>query len=183
MKENPRHPGALHYLIHSYDDPYHANLALNAADNYSKVAPDAAHALHMPSHIYVAMGMWREVVASNEASWQASVDRMIRKELDNDAQSYHALHWLQYGYLQQGRYEECQQIMTDMVKYVEEKPSQRARAYMIAMMGAFLVETEDWENEVAGIAVDKSDLNVSVRAKIQLSEGNGSPSQREFKGS
>lgn len=168
ISENPHHPGALHYLIHSYDDPYHATLALDAANNYSKVAPDAAHALHMPSHIYVAMGMWREVVASNEASWQASVDRMIRKELDNDAQSYHALHWLQYGYLQQGRYKESQKIMSDMVKYVDEKPSKRARTYMIDMQAAFLVETNDWDNEVAAITVDKSDLKVSYRSKFNF---------------
>ena len=171
LAENPQHPGALHYLIHAYDDPYHANLALQAANKYSKVAPDASHALHMPSHIYVAMGMWKEVVASNEASWQSSVDRMIRKELDNDARSYHALHWLLYGYLQQERYAICQQLMTDMVKYVEEKASKRGRAYLISMKAAFLVETEDWENEVADITSDRDDLNISVRAKFNFLEG------------
>jgi len=62
IKENPNHPGALHYLIHAFDDPEHAPLAKLAADSYSKVAPDAAHALHMPSHIYVSMGLWDEVV-------------------------------------------------------------------------------------------------------------------------
>lgn len=79
IEENPNHPGALHYLIHSYDDPAHANLALSAADNYSKVAPDASHALHMPSHIYVASGMWDEVVSSNISSYEASLHRMERK--------------------------------------------------------------------------------------------------------
>ncbi len=73
MAENPQHPGALHYLIHSYDDPQHASLALLAANNYAKVAPDATHALHMPSHIYVALGMWDEVIRSNIGSYAASV--------------------------------------------------------------------------------------------------------------
>ncbi|MCF6223634.1 MAG: hypothetical protein L3J34_07890 [Flavobacteriaceae bacterium] len=107
IEENPNHPGALHYLIHSYDDPKHANLALDAAYSYAKVAPDASHALHMPSHIFVAMGMWDEVVKSNENSYQASVNRMERKKLDNDARGYHAFHWLEYGYLQQNRFEDA----------------------------------------------------------------------------
>ena len=80
IEENPQHPGALHYLIHAYDDPDHAVRALTAANRYSKVAPDAAHALHMPSHIYVAMGMWYDVVLSNIDSYSASVNRMRDKE-------------------------------------------------------------------------------------------------------
>lgn len=79
IDENPQHPGALHYLIHSYDDPDHATLALDAANSYSKVAPDAEHALHMPSHIFVALGMWDEVINSNIASYEASVARMEDK--------------------------------------------------------------------------------------------------------
>jgi len=88
IDENPQHPGALHYLIHSYDDPDHATLALDAANRYSKVAPDAEHALHMPSHIFVALGMWDEVIKSNIASYDASVARMKEKSLDNDARGY-----------------------------------------------------------------------------------------------
>ena len=100
LAENPNHPGALHYMIHSYDDPGHASLALNAARSYSQVAPDASHALHMPSHIFVAMGMWDDVIASNIDSYQASLNRMEAKDLSNNARGYHAFHWLQYGYLQ-----------------------------------------------------------------------------------
>ena len=171
IAENPNHPGALHYLIHSYDDPMHASLALHAADSYSKVAPDAAHALHMPSHIYVAMGMWDEVVASNEVSWQASVDRMKRKNLDYSAQSYHAFHWLMYGYLQQGRYAKARQIMDDMVRYTEAVPTKGARAYLISMKGTYLIETNDWDSPVADIEVDRDDLNISLRAIYFYIEG------------
>ena len=60
--DNPWHPGVLHYLIHCYDDPIHAPLGLRAARTYAKVAPAAAHAQHMTSHIFVAMGMWNDVV-------------------------------------------------------------------------------------------------------------------------
>ena len=125
LAQNPKHPGALHYLIHSYDDPDHARLALDAADSYSKVAPDASHALHMPSHIYVALGMWDEVVASNEHSYQASLNRMERKKLDNDERGYHAFHWLEYGYLQQDRTEDARKLVLDMEKYSKETPSKR----------------------------------------------------------
>ena len=111
IKENPHHPGALHYLIHSYDDPEHAHLAEIAADRYSKVAPDAAHALHMPSHIYIALGKWNAVVKSNIASWNAGVKRMKVKQLDNDARSYHALNWLQYGLLQRGEYALAEKLL------------------------------------------------------------------------
>ncbi len=66
--KNPMHPGAVHYLIHSYDDPVHAPLGMRAARAYSKIAPAAGHAQHMCSHIFVAMGMWDDVVRSNETA-------------------------------------------------------------------------------------------------------------------
>ena len=72
LAKNPEHPGALHYLIHAYDDPERAYKGLDAAEKYGKVAPDSEHALHMPSHIYVAMGMWDKMVKANELSWEAA---------------------------------------------------------------------------------------------------------------
>ncbi|MCO6487261.1 MAG: tetratricopeptide repeat protein [Phaeodactylibacter sp.] len=171
LKENPNHPGALHYLIHSYDDPGHAHLAKQAADSYADVAPDAAHALHMPSHIYVALGMWHEVVASNEASYAASVKRMEDKGLDNDARSYHAFHWLLYGYLQQDRVEEARRILDQMVGYTEELPSKSARSYLIRMKGNYLVETEAWDGAVADIEVNLDELNLSFQAIAHFLEG------------
>ena len=171
LKENPKHPGALHYLIHSYDDPGHAKLALDAADSYAVVAPDASHALHMPSHIYVALGMWDQVVSSNENSYQASLNRMERKGLGNDARGYHAYHWLEYGYLQQGRVEDARKLVDDMVLYTKETPSKRARTHLVYLKGTYLVETEDWKGEVADIPVDINDLNVSTRSQYRFLEG------------
>ncbi|HKK80362.1 MAG TPA: hypothetical protein VJ933_12065 [Phaeodactylibacter sp.] len=171
LKENPRHPGALHYLIHSYDDPGHARLALDAANNYAKVAPDAAHALHMPSHIYVAMGMWDEVISSNIASYDASVKRMEEKDLTNDARSYHAFHWLLYGYTQKGNTDKVVDILEKMVQYTEEKPSKTARAYLVRMKGNFLVETQRWGHELAATEVDLEGLNISHQAVGHFLEG------------
>ena len=71
--ENENHPGAAHFIIHSFDDPDHAILALPAAKVYAGVAPSAAHALHMPSHIFVQLGMWQEVVESNIEAYDAAI--------------------------------------------------------------------------------------------------------------
>lgn len=171
LKENPNHPGALHYLIHSYDDPGHAKLALNAAYSYSKVAADATHALHMPSHIFVAVGMWDEVVRSNTASWEASVKRVKDLGLDNKDLSYHAFHWLMYGYLQQEKFDEAKKIMLDMRRYVDELASKNGRDYLISMKGNYLVESNDWDSEIASYDCDQKDLNIATRAIYTFLEG------------
>jgi hypothetical protein len=171
LEENPNHPGALHYLIHSYDDPAHATLALDAANSYSKVAPDASHALHMPSHIFVAMGMWDKVIASNINSYQASLNRMDRKGLDNDARGYHAYHWLEYGQLQTENKEEAKKMVFDMQQYAKETPTKRGRLHLVFLKGTYLVETNDWNSEVAQIPIDISDLNVSIRSQHHFLEG------------
>lgn len=165
VKENPQHPGALHYMIHAYDDPAHASLAMEAAQTYAKVAPSASHALHMPSHIFVAEGMWDEVISSNIDSYQASVDRMITKGLDNDARGYHAFHWLQYGYLQKGEFEIAAEMLDSMKVFADETPSKSGRSYLIRLQGTYLSETGDWEGPYAGFEVDASDLNLSIKAK------------------
>ena len=163
IDENPNHPGALHYLIHSYDDPDHATMALEAAHSYSKVAPDAAHALHMPSHIFVALGMWDEVINSNIASYEASLTRMKAKDLDNDAIGYHSFKWLMYGYLQKGEFEKAKEMVNLMKTYSDGKPSSKARAHLIMMKGAYLTETNDWEDPIADIEVDLEKLNLLVK--------------------
>ena len=163
INKNPQHPGALHYLIHSYDDPDHAHLAIHAADRYSKVAPDAAHALHMPSHIYIALGMWDEVISSNIAAWEASLKRMKRKNLDNDARNYHALHWLEYGYLQRAEFSEARKLLLDMHSYTSELPSSRARGYFLVMKAAFMVGANDWNQELLEKEMNIEDLNISYK--------------------
>lgn len=171
LKENPEHPGALHYLIHSYDDPYHAKLAIDAANSYSKVAPDASHALHMPSHIYVALGMWDEVINSNIDSYQASLNRMERKGLDNDARGYHAFHWLEYAYLQKSMIEEANKMVLEMEKFAKETPSNRSKVHLVFLKGTYLVETNNWQSYIADIDIDVSNLNLTVQSQYYFIEG------------
>src|ERR1043165_5784096 len=100
-QKNPDHPGAAHYIIHAFDDPEHAILALPAARRYALIAPEASHARHMPSHIFVQLGMWPEAVQSNEAAWAASDTWVKRKKLDVSYHDYHSLSWLMSILLEQ----------------------------------------------------------------------------------
>ncbi|HVI72159.1 MAG TPA: tetratricopeptide repeat protein [Pyrinomonadaceae bacterium] len=149
-KKNPNHPGAAHYIIHAYDDPEHAILALPAARRYADIAPEAHHARHMPSHIFVQLGMWPEAAASNEAAWASSDAWMKRKNLSVSVRDYHSLHWLLYAYLQQGRYNQAEQLLTLMKKVMSEstydnklRPGYYENNYA-NMAAAFVVETERW---------------------------------------
>lgn len=98
--DNKNHPGVLHYLIHSYDDPVHAPLGLRAARRYGAIAPDAGHALHMTSHIFVALGMWKDVIAANEQALSV-VNRQRMAQGGAPTFCGHYASWLVYGYLQE----------------------------------------------------------------------------------
>lgn len=138
---NPQHPGAAHYLIHSYDDPIHAPLGLRAARVYATIAPAAPHAQHMISHIYVALGQWAESVDANVKSFEISVQRRERKKLGADAQNLHALHWLEYSYLQLGQFEKAKHRLDQMARFAEESGSPRALWHLAVMRAAWIVET------------------------------------------
>ena len=94
---NPRHPGAAHYLIHAYDDPVHAPLGLRPARVYSDIAPAASHALHMPTHITLALGMWDEVAELNERSYDAARAASNRRGEELNGHGWHALWWWHYA--------------------------------------------------------------------------------------
>jgi tetratricopeptide (TPR) repeat protein len=154
--KNPQHPGAAHYLIHAYDDPEHAPLGLRYADAYSKIAPSASHALHMPSHIYVAMGMWDEASAINERSVKAADARRDARKLDVDQRGFHALLWLVYSYTQQGRYEDARGVLSQLEAAVKESGSVRTRSHLALARAAWLIETRKWGE--AKTAVTGTDL-------------------------
>lgn len=105
-----RHPGVLHYMIHSYDDPIHAPLGLRAARRYGAVAPDAPHALHMTSHIFIAMGMWDEVIQANQNAWRVGNALNARRGRPPTACG-HGITWLTYGFLQERRDAEAAKVI------------------------------------------------------------------------
>lgn len=137
-RKNPDHPGAAHFIIHSFDDPEHAILALPAARRYAEIAPEAHHARHMPAHIFLQLGMWPEAAASNESAWAVSDAWVKRKGLPLSARDYHSLHWLAYVYLQQGRFSKAEQLLP-----MNRKDG--AGRYNQDMAAAFVVETERWD--------------------------------------
>ncbi len=143
--KNPQHPGAAHYLIHCYDDPAHAPLGMRPARVYAKIAPAAVHALHMPSHIFFASGMWEAAVASNQASWQASVDRAERKHLGAGEHSFHALSWLEYAYLQLGRWRDARAALSTMEADAKAAATTRTAEGLTAMRAAWIAETRRCE--------------------------------------
>jgi tetratricopeptide (TPR) repeat protein len=143
--ENPGHPGAAHYLIHAFDDPVHAPLGLPAARAYADIAPDAAHAQHMTSHIFVAMGMWDDVVSANvrardvQNAALASMDR--RPNVCG-----HYTSWLHYGWLMQGRPEDATRGLEACLDRVRSGARPDEIAYFVDMRGRQVLDTEAWDD-------------------------------------
>jgi tetratricopeptide (TPR) repeat protein len=118
LKRNPEHPGANHYALHAFDDGEHAARALQAARTYARIAPASSHARHMPSHVFLPLGMWDEAVASDESAFAASVDIARRKGLPASQYDFHALSWLHYEYLQQGRFAKARDAMAEVQRAI-----------------------------------------------------------------
>ncbi len=167
---NPDHPGAAHYWIHGMDDPQHAAGALEAARALSKIAPDAGHAQHMCSHIFVALGMWDEVVEANIAAMSV-VNRQRAAAGKPAGHCGHYNYWLEYGYLQQGRFGEAKKVVAGCrAEAVDAGAAGRARGTVdadnasadsfVEMRSRYLVDTSSWRDEVVGWNVDLGGAHV-----------------------
>lgn len=118
---NRQHPGAAHYLIHGVDDPLHAPLGLEAARALAEMAPDAGHSLHMTSHIFIAVGLWDDVVAANINA--ARVSNAMAAEQGRPARHYgHYNYWLLYALLQQGELASARELLLRARADVERVP-------------------------------------------------------------
>ena len=104
--QQPNHPGLAHYIIHTYDVPTLADRALEAARRYSQIAPDAPHALHMPSHTFTRTGYWQDSIDSNLIAAAAA------KRDGETAEELHATDYQVYAYLQSGQDEAAQRVLT-----------------------------------------------------------------------
>lgn len=158
--ENPRHPGAAHYLIHSYDDPVHARLGLRAAREYAKIAPAASHAQHMISHIYTALGWWNEVIVANEKALLVSEERLVRLGQPLAKRSHHALHWLQYALLQVGADSEARAATETIIADLDAMDALMQQRHYAMMRATWISDdpTRNWVPEVRDLPLISSGL-------------------------
>jgi tetratricopeptide (TPR) repeat protein len=155
FEENPNHPGAAHFIIHSFDDPDHAPLGLPAARAYAGIAPAAAHALHMPSHIFVQLGLWDDVVKSNIEAYEAAVAVNARLKLAEGREDFHTLAWLEYANLMLGRFDAAL-ANTQLARAAADRNPGNAgiRDGYLGMQARYQLETEQWEPVAAPAAQD-----------------------------
>jgi tetratricopeptide (TPR) repeat protein len=144
LRTHPEHPGALHYLLHNNDDPDHAKLALDAARTLARIAPDSSHARHMPAHIFLQLGLWRDAALSDRAAFAASEAWVARKHLGAAMRNYHALSWLAYELLQQGRYKEAWAAIGEIAPVVKASGQVTLLSDMSSMRARHVIETAAW---------------------------------------
>ena len=186
----PDHPGVLHYLIHAYDDPAHADEALTVARRYAKTAAAVPHALHMPSHIFTRLGYWDESAATNENAWRTSESDVKRAGESGALRDFHSLNYLEYAYLQLGRFRDARRTLdiiaaqydglTDKKTAADtpELQSRHARGRTIYaipdrvvygyfdMLTRYVVEAGDWDRAATiPLMVSSRDF---VAVKLQL---------------
>lgn len=147
----PDHPGIAHYLIHTYDVPELAALALPAARKYASIAPSSAHALHMPSHIFTRLGLWDEAVQSNIASASSAQCYAQQNGMKHWDEELHALDYLMYAYLQKGDLENAKKHLDYLLSIHEVTPANFKVAYSFAAIPArYYLENRYW-NEAANL--------------------------------
>ena len=151
LELEPEHPGIAHYVIHSFDYPELAYLALPAARAYSKIAPSAPHALHMPSHIFTRLGMWKESVESNLASQRTAQAWIAQSHPGATAfDALHAMDYLEYAYLQTGQDAKARAIADEVAKVTAFDNPQFAAAYALAAVPArHALERRAWQEAAA----------------------------------
>jgi tetratricopeptide (TPR) repeat protein len=133
LQHYPDHPGIAHYMIHATDRPEFATQGLDAARRYAAIAPDSAHALHMPSHIFVRLGLWQDSIASNIAA-NAAGAHAAEMHLAESHYQTHAMDFLSYSYLQSGQEAKAREVIehTDHVVGANEESKAEHRAYFAA---------------------------------------------------
>jgi hypothetical protein len=151
LLSEPEHPGVTHYLIHSFDYPALASLALAAARSYARIAPSSPHALHMPSHIFTRLGLWQESIESNIAS--ASAAKNYAARMHPGAASFdqlHAMDYLAYAYLQTAQDGKVKEIVDALYSMNKVDANTFAAAYAFAAIPArYVLERRQWSEAAA----------------------------------
>jgi tetratricopeptide (TPR) repeat protein len=175
FERNPEHPGAAHYVIHSFDDPTHAILAMEAARAYAPMAPDAGHAQHMTSHIFLARGMWDDVVEAN-INADGVVDRQAAAAGLPAANCGHYNDWLQYGYMQRGEWavaaEMQQACLADARDPAQPEARRRTATFSSSnMRNWYLADASVGAGPVAAEHADLDDASPVVRMSWAWGDG------------
>jgi len=145
FRAHPNHPGIAHYIIHASDNPKMAREGLEAAERYAAIAPVAPHALHMPSHIFLRLGLWQDAIRSNLASKAASEDPKVHVGAEA---RLHAMEFLEYAYLQTGEFSQAAAIVAEGKTVRESDVDPRFPDYYSGVEARFpalfAIETRDW---------------------------------------
>ena len=147
LAREPQHPGVAHYLIHSYDYPALAQLALPAARSYAKIAPASAHAQHMPSHIFIRLGLWQEAIRSNlDAEASAKAFEVRHKMAGAWDEQLHAMDYLAYAYLQTAQDKQALAVLDEMKRIQSVEPQTFKVAYSFTAVPArYVLERKRWD--------------------------------------
>jgi len=147
LLKNPNHPGAHHYIIHAYDYPELAEKALPVAHNYSNIAPEIPHALHMPTHIFTRLGLWDDSILMNIRSADAALKHPVNGKIT--MHYLHALDYLTYAYLQKGDNQKAMDLSDSLFLFEDPIQEHIVGAYHFAAIPARLaLEQKKW-NEAA----------------------------------
>ncbi|HEY6967868.1 MAG TPA: hypothetical protein VJA94_01585, partial [Candidatus Angelobacter sp.] len=148
FEQQPDHPGVAHYLIHACDKPQLASEGLAAARRYASIAPSAPHALHMPSHIFIRLGLWQDDINSNLAAI-AAADKQAAMHLHTAHNRIHSMDYLEYAYLQIGDDAKAQAMIGELGKIKREDLEPEFQSYFNAMRALFpahyALETRQWK--------------------------------------
>jgi tetratricopeptide (TPR) repeat protein len=160
LDREPQHPGVTHYVIHSFDYPALASLALPAARSYAKIAPSSPHALHMPSHIFTRLGHWQESIESNLASADTARRRVARVHPGKASfDALHALDYLEYAYLQIGDEAKAKQVLDEAAQATAFDEGSFAAGYALAAIPArYALERRRWQ-DAAKLEPSKAELS------------------------
>lgn len=146
LEHEPNHPGVTHYIIHSSDYPELAELGLSAAQAYARIAPAVPHALHMPSHIFIRLGLWQDAAQSNLAAYHAAKDYARKNALSGTwDQQFHFMDYMMYAYLQIGEIEKTREILQELQSIKKAQPENTTSAYAFAAIPArYAIERGKW---------------------------------------
>jgi len=170
----PEHPGLAHYIIHANDSPRLATLGLDAARRYARIAPSAPHAQHMPSHIFIRRGLWDETIAANQRSFDAGVEYMRAQHLPGVApEQFHALDYMVYAYLQQGRDGEARRTISHAqeLQATVSTDALVANYNRVAMEARLSLERGDW-SEASRLPLRATPVSIG-RALAHFARGIG----------